>query len=139
LARLRVTRRTKFPCRCHANPGASTGRRGHEQRHERAVPPFARLVDALELRSLQETTRARQMFARAGLSPGSSGVVTPARSAFVGYRQALPALRPAPLQNDTAILRGHPDAKAVRLRAAPLLGWYVRLPFISATVRPRSR
>jgi hypothetical protein len=58
-------RRTKFSCGRHADAGARTGRRRHEQRHQLAVPPLARFVDVLELGSLLETTRARQMFTRA--------------------------------------------------------------------------
>ena len=129
-------RRTKFSCRRHANPGASTRRRGHEQRHELAVPPLARLVDVLELRSLQETTRARQMFARAASAagrPASSHRRDQRSSATVRRfrpwaRRRFRTMRPF----FVAILTRKPCAFARRR----LLGWYVRLPFMSATVRP---
>ncbi len=65
--------------------------------------------------------RARGRCSPARPVPWSSDVVTQPGSAFVGHRQALPPLCPAPLQNDAAVLGRHPHAKAMSLGAAPLV------------------
>jgi hypothetical protein len=49
---------------------------------------------------------------------------------FVGDGQALATFRAAPFEHDSAVLRGHPDQKSVRLLASAGIRLKSRLPYV---------
>ena len=97
-----------FPGRRYADPGEHRCGLHRDHGHEAAVKPGTARINLLELRPAAKparTTHSDRYLAR-GL-------------ALVRNRQPLPTLGPAARKYDPAVLRGHPDAEPVRLRATP--------------------
>jgi len=114
-------RGTQFSRRRHAEPRCRGPVRHGEERHEAAVEFCPGLVNSLEFRPSSNPLLRRQALVR---HEGTRDPTLP----LVRDSEALSTLRPAPLEDDTAILRRHSDAKTVGFLPTTGIGLVGALP-----------
>ncbi len=103
-----------LPGRRYADSGVRRCGLYRDHGHEATVNPGTARINLLELRSTAKPARTAH-----------SDRYLARRLAFVRNRQPLPAFGPTARKYDPAVLRGHSDAEAVRLSAAPRI-WLIR-------------
>ena len=102
--------RPQLPRGGNAQPCCSAAIGDNEERHETGVNPDAARVRSLEIRPPADPFGGRQSVALIHVL------------ALVSHRQALPPLRPAPLEHDATVFCGHSHAKTVGFLASTNVG-----------------
>ena len=117
-----IDRASELPGGDYAQAPSTGGIGPQENRQKTAVKPLPVFEDALEVCPSTNAPRFRERVAAGHGRATGEGLGT-------GHRQPLATLGAAALQDETAILGGHPHQESVRSRAAAAIGLKRALAF----------